>query len=136
MSSTKQSVLTPLAPTPFGAYSQAIKAGNTVYLAGQIPYNVKSGQVVLTSIEAQAEQTFLNVKAVAEAAGGTIDDIVKLTIFITDFKYFPTINSVMEKFFQKPYPARSTVGIASLGMGVDVEIEGIMVLPDKSQSKI
>jgi len=136
MSSSKQSVLTPLAPTPFGAYSQAIKAGNTVYLAGQIPYDVKTSKVVLTSIEAQAEQTFTNVKAVAEAAGGSLDDIVKLTIFITDFKYFPAVNSVMEKLFNKPYPARSTVGVASLGMGVDVEIEGIMYLPDKNQSKI
>jgi reactive intermediate/imine deaminase len=136
MSSSKQSVLTPSAPQPFGAYSQAIKAGNTVYLAGQIPYNVNTGQVVLTSIEEQAEQTFSNIKAVAEAAGGTIDDIAKLTIFITDFKYFSAVNSVMEKFFKKPYPARSTVGVASLGKGADIEVEGIMHLPDKNQSKI
>ncbi len=137
MSHAKKAYLTDKAPKPFGAYSQAIEGpepGRTVYLAGQIPFDVNTGKTVTSSIEAQADQTFKNVKAVCEAAGGSLDDIVKLTIFITDFKYFPAINKTMEKWFKQPYPARSTVG-TSLGMGVDVEVEGIMVIP-KEKSKI
>lgn len=134
---SKQEIRTPNAPTPFGSYSQAIRVpvGQTIYLAGQIPYNEQEKRVILDSFEAQTLQTFANVKAVAEAAGGSLDDIVKLTIYITDFKYFPTVNEVMTKIFKKPYPARTTVG-TKLGMNVDIEVDAIMVIPDKTQSKI
>lgn len=134
---SKQEIRTPNAPTPFGSYSQGIRvpAGQTIYLAGQIPYNEQEKRVILDSFEAQTLQTFANVKAVAEAAGGSLDDIVKLTIYITDFKNFPTVNEVMTKIFKKPYPARTTVG-TKLGMNVDIEVDAIMVIPDKTQSKI
>lgn len=128
----KEQIFTSKAPKPFGAYSQAIKVGNTVYLAGQIPYNAATGKVVTDSIEAQAVQAFENLKAVAEAAGGTLNDLVKVNIFITDFKLFPAVDSVMKRYFNEPYPARATVG-TSLGMGVDVEVEGIMVLGASSK---
>ncbi|CAG2178196.1 unnamed protein product [Oppiella nova] len=133
--SSKQEIKTPLAPQPVATYSQAIKAGNIVYLSGQVAMDVKANKLVLEPFEAQADQVFKNLKTVCEASGATLNQIVKLTIFITDFKNFPTVNQTMEKYFSRPYPARSTIGVASLN-GVDIEVEGILHLPEKTNSKL
>lgn len=124
----KQVIKTQQAPEPIGAYSQAIKAGNTVYLSGQIPLDPHSGELIISNIEAQTEQVFKNMTAVAEAAGGSLNHMVKLTIFLTDLANFPIVNATMAKYFNEPYPARSTVEISALPKGVAVEIEGIMVI--------
>ena len=115
------------APAAIGTYSQAIKAGNTVYLSGQIPLDPASMQLV-EGFEAQAVQVFENLKAVCEAAGGSLADIVKLNIFLTDLGNFATVNEVMGRYFQQPYPARAAIGVASLPRGAQVEMDGILVL--------
>ena len=115
------------APAAIGTYSQAIKAGNTVYLSGQIPLDPASMQMV-EGFEAQAVQVFENLKAVCEAAGGSLADIVKLNIFLTDLGNFATVNEVMGRYFQQPYPARAAIGVASLPRGAQVEMDGILVL--------
>jgi reactive intermediate/imine deaminase len=125
----KQAIQTHNAPQAIGAYSQAILAGNTVYLSGQIPLDPHNMELITTSIEAQTDQVFKNLAAVAEAAGGSLDHIVKLTVFLTDLTNFPVVNASMAKFFHQPYPARSTIGVAALPKGAAVEVEAIMVLP-------
>ena len=130
MSSTKIAILSESAPKPIAPYSQAIKVGNTVYISGQLGFDVSANRLVLDSFEAQTEQVFKNLKAVAEASGGTLNDVTKMTIFITDFKNFAIVNKVMEKSFSQPFPARSTIGVASLPLGADIEIEAIMHLSD------
>ncbi|CAD5375893.1 RutC family protein in vnfA 5'region [Pseudomonas sp. OF001] len=115
------------APAAIGTYSQAIKAGNTVYLSGQIPLDPASMQLV-EGFEAQAVQVFENLKAVCEAAGGSLADIVKLNIFLTDLGNFATVNEVMGRYFQQPYPARAAIGVAALPRGAQVEMDGILVL--------
>lgn len=124
----KLAIQTKQAPTPIGIYSQAIKIENTVYLSGQIPLEPHSGNLVTTSIEAQVEQVFKNLSAVADAAGGNLNKIVKLTIFLTDLADFPVVNAIMAKYFHEPYPARSTVQVVALPKGVAVEVEAILVL--------
>lgn len=116
------------APGAIGTYSQAIQSGNFVFMSGQIPLVPASMEIVAGDFEARARQVFENLKAVAEAAGGTLDQIVKVTIFLTDLNDFATVNSVMEEYFSKPYPARAAVGVASLPKGVDVEAEAILAL--------
>lgn len=116
------------APGAIGTYSQAIQSGNIVFMSGQIPLVPATMEIVAGDFEARARQVFENLKAVAEAAGGTLDQIVKVTIFLTDLNDFATINSVMEEYFSKPYPARAAVGVASLPKGVDVEAEAILAL--------
>jgi len=116
------------APSAIGTYSQAIHSGKFVFMSGQIPLVPATMEVVAGDFEARARQVFENLKAVAEAAGGTLDQIVKVTIFLTDLNDFATVNSVMESFFSKPYPARAAVGVASLPKGVDVEAEAILAL--------
>jgi len=116
------------APGAIGPYSQAIKAGNTVYISGQIPLHPETMEVVSGSFEAAAEQVFKNLKAVAEAAGGTLADAVKVNIFMTDLDNFTAVNDVMMRYFSEPYPARAAVGVASLPKGVPVEVEAILVL--------
>lgn len=116
------------APQPIGCYSQAIRVGNTVYLSGQIPLDPQTGKVVEGDFRAQVQQVFKNLQAVAEAASGSLKDIVKLTIFLVDLSVFATVNEVMESYFQKPYPARSTIAVAGLPKGVPVEVEAVMVL--------
>ena len=118
-------VSTPLAPAPIGPYSQAIHVGDTVYLSGCIALNARTNEMVTESVQAEATQVFNNMKAVVEAAGGRMSNIVKLTIFITDFNDFPVINETMKQFFQAPFPARSTIGVASLPKGARVEVEAI-----------
>ena len=115
------------APAAIGTYSQAIKAGNTVYMSGQIPLDPKSMELV-DGFEAQTVQVFENLKAVAEAAGGSLKDIVKLNIFLTDLGNFATVNEVMSRYFRQPYPARAAIGIAALPKDAQVEMDAVLVL--------
>ena len=115
------------APAAIGTYSQAIKVGDTVYLSGQIPLDPKCMELV-DGFEAQTVQVFENLKAVCEAAGGSLADIVKLNIFLTDLSNFATVNEVMSRYFQQPYPARAAIGISALPKGAQVEMDGVMVL--------
>lgn len=124
---SKSVISTDKAPAAIGTYSQAIKAGNTVYLSGQIPLDPATMQLV-EGFEAQAVQVFENLKAVCEAAGGSLADIAKLNIFLTDLANFATVNEVMGRYFQQPYPARAAIGVASLPRGAQVEMDGILVL--------
>ncbi len=118
------------APQAIGTYSQAIRHGNTVYMSGQIPLDPLTGQVVSDQIELQIRQVFANLSAVARAAGGSLADIVKLNVYLTDLTDFPVVNSVMAELFKPPYPARAAIGISSLPRGVRVEIDGILCLED------
>ncbi len=116
------------APKAIGTYSQAVKCGDTVYLSGQIPLDPETMDVVEGDIEAQIRRVFDNLVAVAEAAGGSLADFVKLNIYLTDLAHFPVVNQVMAEYFSEPYPARAALGVAALPRGVGVEIEGVMVL--------
>ena len=126
--SPKRIISTPLAPQPIGPYSQAVQVGNTVYLSGQIGMNVRNNEMVTGSIRDEAQQAFTNMKAVVEASGAKMSDVVKVNIFIRNFNDFPAINDVMKEFFQSPFPARSTVGVAELPKNARVEIESIVVI--------
>ncbi len=116
------------APTAIGTYSQAVKSGSFIFMSGQIPLNPATMEVVDGDFEARARQVFDNLRAVAEAAGGDLNQIVKLTIFLTDLNNFASVNSVMEDYFEQPFPARAAVGVASLPKGVDVEADAILAL--------
>ncbi|MCF8054214.1 MAG: RidA family protein [Deltaproteobacteria bacterium] len=123
-----KAVYTELAPKPIGAYSQAISAkGNTVFFAGQIGLEPQSGLLV-EGFTKQAEQVFANIDAVAQAAGGSLKNIVKVTIFLLDMNHFAQVNSLMERFFDEPYPARSTVQVSALPKGALIEIEAVMII--------
>lgn len=115
------------APTAIGTYSQAVKVGNTVYLSGQIGLDPASMELV-EGIDAQVRRVFDNLSAVAAAAGGSLADIVKLNIFLTDLGNFALVNSIMAEYFQEPYPARAAVGVASLPRGALVEADAVMAL--------
>jgi len=125
---SKKTIHTDGAPAAIGTYSQAVEAGGLVFLSGQIPLLPDTMEVVGGDFEARARQVFLNLKAVANAAGGDLNDAVKLTIFLTDLDNFATVNAVMEDFFEQPYPARAAVGVASLPKGVDVEADAILAI--------
>ena len=125
---SKEAISSDRAPAAIGTYSQAVKAGSLVFLSGQIPLVPETMEVVDGDFEARARQVFENLEAVAKAAGGNLDDIVKITVFLTDLDNFATVNSVMESFFDAPYPARAAVGVASLPKGVDVEADAILAL--------
>jgi len=125
---SKEAIHTDRAPAAIGTYSQAIRAGGLVFLSGQIPLLAETMEVADGDFEARARQVFLNLAAVAEAAGGSLNDVVKLTIFLTDLDNFATVNSVMEDFFKQPFPARAAVGVASLPKGVDVEADAILAI--------
>jgi reactive intermediate/imine deaminase len=120
------------APKAIGSYSQAIRTGETVYLSGQVPLDPASMKVVEGPIERQIERVFENLKAVAEAAGGSLANIAKLTVYLTDLSHFSHVNEVMARYFKEPYPARAAIGVAALPLGVPVEIDAILVL-DASQ---
>ena len=120
-------IKTDLAPAAIGTYSQAVKVGDTVYLAGQIPLDPRSMELV-AGVEAQIRRVFTNLSAVAEAAGGELSDIVKLNIFLTDLSNFALVNQVMGEFFQEPFPARAAIGVAALPKGSAVEMDAVMVL--------
>jgi reactive intermediate/imine deaminase len=125
---SRQMIHTERAPQAIGTYSQAIRAGQTVYLSGQIGLDPATMQLVGGDIEAQMRRAFENLKAVAEASGGSLNEAVKLTIFLTDLSHFPKINEIMALYCTKPYPARSTVGVAQLPRGALVEIECVLHL--------
>lgn len=125
----RSAISTELAPKAIGTYSQAVKAGEWVYLSGQIPLVPETMELVPGDMRAQITQVFNNLSAVASAAGGTLADIVKLTVYLVDGGDFPLVNEVMGQYFSPPYPARAAVGVASLPKGARVEIDAIMSLP-------
>ncbi len=122
----KEIISTDNAPQAIGPYSQAVKTGNLIFISGQIPLDPKTGDIVDGSIEDQASQVLDNIKSICEAAGHGLEDIVKITIFLTDLGNFATVNEVMKNYFKEPYPARATVEISGLPLGVSVEIEAIV----------
>jgi 2-iminobutanoate/2-iminopropanoate deaminase len=123
----KQAIQTPNAPAALGPYSQAVRAGDTVYLSGQIGLDPATG-TLREGTEAQARQVFENLRAVAQAAGGSLDDIVKLTLLLADIGDFGRVNEVMAGFFSQPYPARATYQVAALPRSARIEIEAVLVL--------
>ena len=125
---SKQIVSTPAAPAAIGPYSQAIRAGGTLWLSGQIPLDPITKELVPGDIEVQARRVFDNIKAVLAAAGASFDGVVKTTIFLTDLANFAVVNKIMADYFREPYPARSTVGVAALPRGAQVEVECIVAL--------
>jgi reactive intermediate/imine deaminase len=125
---TKNAIHSDGAPAAIGTYSQAIETGGLVFLSGQIPLDPATMEVVDGDFEARARRVFDNLAEVAAAAGGSLDDVVKLTVFLTDLGNFATVNSVMEDYFSTPYPARAAVGVASLPKGVDVEADAILAV--------
>ncbi len=124
---SKQPIHTDRAPAAIGPYSQAIRAGGTVYLSGQIPLVPETMKLVSGDAEHQIRQVFDNRTAVAEAAGGTLDDVVKLTVYLTDLGDFPVVNEIMAEYFIEPYPARAAIGVAQLPKGATVEMDAIVV---------
>ena len=124
----KEIISTENAPQAIGPYSQAVKAGNLMFISGQIPLDPKTGDLVSESIDEQAKQVLNNIKSICEAAGQSIDDIVKISIFLTDLENFAIVNEVMKEYFAEPYPARATVEVSGLPLGVNVEIEAIVLI--------
>lgn len=124
----KTIIHTDQAPQAIGTYSQAVKVDRTVYLSGQIPLNPATMVLIEGDIGAQIQQVFENLKAVAEAAGGTLQEIVKLNVYLTDLGYFPLVNEVMGRYFAAPYPARAAIGVAALPKDAAIEIDAVMVL--------
>ncbi len=126
--SNRAIISTPAAPAAIGPYSQAVKVGNTVWLSGQIPLVPGTTELVAGDITAQATQAFRNLAAVAEAAGGSLKNAVKINISLTDLEHFGAVNAVMAQFFQEPFPARACVQVAALPKGAQIEIEAILAL--------
>jgi len=124
----KSIIQTAEAPAAIGTYSQAVKAGDTVYLSGQIPLVPATMELIQGDIDDQIKQVFENLKAVCEASGGSLKHIVKLNIFLTDLGHFARVNEIMATYFQTPYPARAAIGVAALPKGAEVEMDGILVL--------
>jgi reactive intermediate/imine deaminase len=123
-------IQTDLAPAAIGTYSQAIRAGNTVYLSGQIPLDPTSMQLCSDEIRLQITQVLENLSAVCEAAGGSMNKIVKLNVYLIDLIHFPLINEAMSRYFHEPYPARAAIGVNALPRGAQVEMDAIMVLDE------
>ena len=119
-------IQTPFAPQAIGTYSQAVRAGDTVYVSGQIPLDPATGILISGDIDAEIRRVFDNLKALAEAAGGTLNNAVKVTVFLTDMSHFAKVNEIMATYFSKPYPARAAVGVAALPRGARVEMECIL----------
>ena len=124
----REIIHTDQAPAAIGAYSQAVKVGDTVYLSGQIPLDPATMQLVEGGMEAQIRRVFDNLAAVARAAGGGLGNTVKLNVFLTDLSHFALVNQVMAEYFQEPYPARAAIGIAALPRGAQVEMDAVLVL--------
>ncbi|MCZ6560951.1 MAG: RidA family protein [Gammaproteobacteria bacterium] len=124
----RKSISTNNAPAAIGTYSQAMQAGNTVYLSGQVPLVPETMEMLDGDIEACIHQVFSNLKAVCEAAGGSLDEIVKLNVFLTDLACFDSVNKIMASYFSEPYPARAAIGVAALPRGAEVEMDAILVL--------
>lgn len=127
----KQSIQTQTAPAAIGTYSQGVRAGATIYVSGQIPLDPKTMQLVGGDPRAQITQVLENLSSVAAAAGGSLDDAVKLTVYLTDLAHFPLVNEIMAKYFKEPYPARAAIGVAALPRNAEVEIDAILVLGQK-----
>ncbi|MEN9681177.1 MAG: hypothetical protein RLZZ627_1070 [Pseudomonadota bacterium] len=125
---SKKAIHTELAPEAIGTYSQAIQTGNTVYLSGQIPLDPKTMVLVEGPIDDQIHRVFENLSAVAMAAGGSLDDVVKLNVFLTDLGHFAKVNEIMSSYFSQPYPARAAIGVAALPRGAEVEMDAVLVL--------
>jgi len=125
---TKTIIQTDDAPAAIGTYSQAVKVDNTVYVSGQIPLDPATMEVVSGGIEAEITRVFDNLKAVTAASGGSLADVVKLNIFLTDLGNFPIVNEIMAQYFQQPYPARAAIGVAALPKGVGVEMDAVLVI--------
>lgn len=126
---SKVIISTEKAPAAIGTYSQGVKIGTTVYLSGQIPLVPETMEFVSEDFRAQAVQVFKNLSAVCEAAGGQLQDMVKVQIYLTDLGNFPIVNEVMAEFFETPYPARAAIGVKALPKGAQIEIDGVMELP-------
>ena len=124
----KQAIQTKDAPAAIGPYSQAIRAGNTIYLSGQIPLDPKSMQLVTGDTRAEIERVFDNLAAVAGAAGTSLDNAVRITVYLTDLKNFALVNEVMAEYFKEPYPARAAIGVAALPRGAAVEVDAVLVV--------
>jgi len=122
----REIIHTAKAPQAIGTYSQAVKVGNVVYLSGQIPLVPETMEIIDGDFSAQVRLVFDNLSAVAEAAGGGLQDIVKLNIFLTDLSHFAIVNEIMAEYFEQPYPARAAIGVASLPKAVPVEMDGVM----------
>jgi reactive intermediate/imine deaminase len=125
---SKQIIRTDQAPRAIGTYSQAVRVGQTVYLSGQIPLVPETMELVEGDMNAQIRRVFDNLRAVAQAAGGDLSDIVKLNVFLTDLNDFAQVNQIMAEYFQEPYPARAAIGVAALPKGARVEMDAILVL--------
>jgi reactive intermediate/imine deaminase len=125
---TRQTIHTNRAPQAIGTYSQAVRVGDTVYLSGQIPLDPATGQLITNDIDAEIKRVFENLKAVAEAAGATLNHAAKVTVFLTDLAHFAKVNEIMATYFTEPYPARAAVGVAQLPKGARVEVECILSL--------
>jgi len=125
---SREIIQTDNAPAAIGPYSQAVKVDKTVYLSGQIPLIPESMELVSGDINGQIRRVFDNLGAVCQVAGGSLNDIAKLNIFLTDLSHFPTVNEIMSEYFSEPYPARAAIGVASLPKGAEVEMDAIMVL--------
>jgi reactive intermediate/imine deaminase len=121
-------ISTPDAPAAIGTYSQAVRAGDTVYLSGQIPLDPKTMKIVEGDFEAQVRRVFDNLRAVCRAAGGDFDRVVRVTVYLTDLANFAKVNEVMSQYFKEPFPARAAIGVASLPRGSLVEIDAVMYL--------
>ena len=121
-------ISTPHAPQAIGTYSQAMRAGNTVYLSGQIPLDPATGEMVAGDMEAQVRRVFENLKALAAAVGSDLDHAVRVTVYLTDLQHFALVNRVMAEYFSQPYPARAAIGVAALPKGAAVEIDAILEL--------
>ncbi|MDD3447942.1 MAG: RidA family protein [Gammaproteobacteria bacterium] len=124
----REVISTPEAPQAIGTYSQAVRAGDTVYLSGQIPLDPQTMALVDGGMEAQIARVFDNLQAVARAAGGSLADVVKLNIFLTDLAHFALVNEVMARYFREPYPARAAIGVAALPKGAAVEMDAVLVM--------
>ena len=125
---SKQIISTPDAPAAIGTYSQAVRAGNTLWVSGQIPLDPATKELVPGDMEAQIRRVFDNLKAIVRAAGASFDDVVKVTVFLVDLGHFALVNRIMAEYFREPYPARAAVGVAALPRGAQVEMECIVAL--------
>jgi reactive intermediate/imine deaminase len=129
-------VSTDRAPKAIGTYAQAVRIGDIVFLSGQIPLVPQTMEMITGDVRSQIERVFQNLHAVAEAAGGSLSDIAKLNVFLTDLANFPTVNEVMARYFTEPYPARAAVGVAALPKGAAVEMDAIMVIEKRAAKSL